>query len=504
MHFVSSFLFCIFACASAAPPHILFLIVDNLGWNDLGFRGAEYTTPNIDALAASGIKLESYYVQSYCSPTRSALLSSRYPYHTGLAHVVICNGLAEGLPLNNTLLPQLLKTAGYQTHAVGKWDVGSYSQSMTPTYRGFDSFYGYYGCNEDHFQHTFVGPNGAPAVCSGLDLWNDTTPDFSQSGVYSTSLFTSKITTIIDNYQPGDAPMFLYLAFQATHSPLQSPQSYIDDTDCATIPEAGRKIFCGMAKVVDEGIKNITDLLIARGLYDDTLIIFTTDNGGETQSGGNNWPLRGNKLTVWEGGVRGNAFIAGYGVPDSAKNTSTSALMHVTDWLPTIAHLANVSVSHMDIDGVDQYSALFEGGESARSEILLNLDPVATYPPNSYFMGQAAIRQNDWKLIVGMPNCSLTPWYTTPFSTYCPSGWVMVNGTMIADPPNPSFVWLFNITADPLEENNLAIVYPDIVASLRARIETYNATHVPQANPPFDMDSCPQNFNPPAWNPWLA
>ena len=140
------------------------------------------------------------------------------------------------------------------------------------------------------------------------------------------------------------------------------------------------------------------------------------DNGGQNCYGGNNWPLRGNKDTVWEGGIRGNSFVTGWGVPEQLRNTTSTGLMHVTDWLPTLAHIANASIAdvsvaaglwscvphivQMVINGTNQYDMLFANGTSARTEILLQLDPPATFF-GVPFIGQAAIRQNQWKLIVG-------------------------------------------------------------------------------------------------------
>lgn len=155
LSFVTVFLVCNhqYVLAREQPattkPHILMIIVDDLGWADVSFRGSEYTTPTIDELAAQGIILDQYYVQATCSPTRTALLTSRYPYNLGLAHLVVHNGLPMGIGLNFTLLPQVLKQGGYSTHLVGKWDAGYTVWEQTPTFRGFDTFLGYYGAVED-------------------------------------------------------------------------------------------------------------------------------------------------------------------------------------------------------------------------------------------------------------------------------------------------------------------------------------------------------------------
>lgn len=405
------------------------------------------------------------------------------------------------MPLDIPILPQILKLGGYQTHAVGKCDAGMSSWLATPTYRGFDSFFGYYGCHEDHFTHS-VYPNNIPfpGKCHGLDLRNNTNATFDYNGTYSTHIYTAEIMRIIDNYQPDDAPLFLYTAYQAVHAPLQVPDQYVTYTDCMNVPESNRRILCGMAKTVDEGILNITTLLKAKGMYDDTVIVFMSDNGGDNHKGGNNWPYRGNKNTVWEGALRSASFVAGFGVPASLQGTRSAALMHVTDWLPTLAHIADVPVDHLSIDGVDQYDTIYLNASSARQDVLLQLDPPAFYDGN-HFIGQIAYRSGAWKLILGRPNCTNIPLYV-PFSDPCASGWVHVNGTEIAPPPNSSRVWLFNIDQDPLEHNNLAEEYPDIVATLRSSIEVFNSTHVVQAKNHFSFKACPNRFTPPAWTPW--
>lgn len=483
------------------PPHVLVIVVDDLGWNDVSFRGAEYSTPVIDDLAASGILLDQYYVQPICSPTRAALLSSRYPYRDGLAHLVICNGRDEGLPTNIPLLPGVMKRAGYSTHAVGKWDVGYTHWSQTPTYHGFDTFLGFYGCHESYYRHA-VSPDYERHGCVGVDLHNNTEP-LLDTHTYSTHLYTAETMRIISAYNEGDAPMFFYLAYQAVHTPLQVPRHYITHTDCAFIPETNRAIYCGMLKAVDEGIGNVTSLLKERGLYDNTLIVFTTDNGGQNGAGGNNWPLRGNKATVFEGGVRANGFVSWpEGIPHHKRNTVNDGLMHVTDWLPTLAHIANVPVDHLEIDGVDQYNTLFLDGGSSREEILLNLDPPGVFWGAFPFMGQAAIRYQEWKLIVGLPNCSLSDNARIPHD-YCPDGWITVNRTLLPAPDNSSMLWLFNLDIDPLETHNVADVHPSLVAFLRERIESYNSTHIPQAAPLFDRKSCPRGEpGKRVWLPW--
>ena len=319
------------------PPHVILYVIDDLGWNDVSYQGAEFSTPNIDQLANAGIKLGQYYVNRICSPTRSSIVAGRYAYNMGLDGPVIGNGHDYGLPLNHTTIGDAFKAGGYRTHAIGKWDLGMYNWESTPTYRGFDTFLGFYNAAEEYFTHTcsiayhFPGTN--TSRLRALDFRRDTTPEKRMNGTYSTNAFSREAVNHIKEHHKQNLtePFFLYLAYQAVHGPLEAPQHYIDM--CSHIAEPNRRIFCGMAKAMDEGIGNITEALKMTGMWEDTVIAFTTDNGGQIASGGNNWPLRGNKATVWEGGVRGVAFVTGAGI---TQQYTYNGLMHASDWLLTL------------------------------------------------------------------------------------------------------------------------------------------------------------------------
>ena len=474
-------------------PNILMIVIDDLGWNDTSYHGSEIKTPTIDKFASEGIRLQQYYVQRLCSPTRSAIMAGRYPYHMKLARENILNGFPLGLPLNQTTIADELKKGGYSTHCVGKWDLGMYKWEYTPTYRGFDTFYGYYNAYEGYFTHSVGLIPDFPALYNGIDFRNNTIPVTDKNGMYSTTLFTEAVEEIIMNHDSDKGPFFIYAAYQAVHFPLQAPQKYIDQ--CQGIPYENRRTFCGMLRAADEGIANITMRLQEKDLLDDTIIIFTTDNGGQTSKGSSNWPLRGNKGTVFEGGVRGTAFVWGSKLPKL--NYDNKQLIHVTDWLPTIVEgIAGLELDKdkWALDGYNVWNTITNNDDTPRDEVLINLDP-----PHGRFMGQAAIRIGQWKLITGLPNCSLTP---QPIYSACPDGWIHLDGTIEPPPYTPSFTWLFNIEADPNERNNVAVQYPEIVKQLKEKIEYYNSTHIEQLEPLFSLKSNPTNFGG-VWTPWL-
>lgn len=484
------------------PPNIVMFVIDDMGWNDMSFNGAEFLTPHVDALAEAGVRLESYYVQSLCSPSRAALMSSRYPFRDGLAHHVITNGYPFGMPLNHTTLADALRMAGYTTSAIGKWDLGMHEWEYVPTRRGFDTFYGFYDALNDFYTHE-VKALSATYKMKGVDFRDGEVPVGDQNGVYSTALFTQRAERIITAHDFSEKPLFLYFAHQALHSPLEAPQAYIDQ--CAEITDHDRRIYCAMAKTVDDSVAIVVSALKARSVWNNTLFIFTTDNGGQTTEGGSNWPLRGNKRTVWEGGVRGLAFVHGPMLRRSASRSS--ALMHMVDWLPTLVEgVANTPLSalpgKMQIDGVNIWPALRDGTSSPRNEVVLNLDPPIEHGGNVSFLGQAAIRYNEWKLIVGLPNCSLTPLPPSAAGGGCPDGWIRPGKAPIVPPESDSLLWLFDVEHDPFEKNNLATAMPHVVEELHLRLNKYRDGLHGQVSVDFDPRSDPA-LHGGFWTPWL-
>nr|KAG5688438.1 hypothetical protein BaRGS_001855 [Batillaria attramentaria] len=258
-------------------------------------------TPNLDKYARAGVILNSSYVQYFCSPSRNAFMTGYFPYHTGLQHQVILDGTPRYLPLSFTTLPQHLKKAGYATHIVGKWHLGMCDWKLTPTYRGFDSFFGYYSGMEDYYTHMEHFKTD-----EGYDLRNDTEVFRDPKETHFNYLFTKHAIDVIEQHDPS-TPLYLYLPFHLVHAPLQVPMRF--ENMYKNIQNGSRRTFCGMVSMMDESFGNITKALERAGLLDNALLVFTTDNGGPVNGGANNWPLRGGKTTFWEGGTRGSAFV---------------------------------------------------------------------------------------------------------------------------------------------------------------------------------------------------
>lgn len=261
-------------CAAAPTPqaspaqHILMIVIDDLGFSDLGYKAALYnssgpsfSTPTLDALAATGVKLESYYVHALCSPSRTAFLSGRYALTTGMNAEVIVDGVPDQLPTNIRTLADLLQEAGWATGAFGKMDLGMTSWGCTPNCRGFDRFEGYYGADEDYFTHSTDG---------GVDLRKDFEP-LSAPGVYSTFLLRDAVVDWVANTSARAAPhTFNYVAFQAIHAPQQAPQSLLDGhcTDAFPEDQPIRRIACAQMAGVDAAVAAILDAYKAAGILD--------------------------------------------------------------------------------------------------------------------------------------------------------------------------------------------------------------------------------------------
>jgi len=509
---------------SGSPPNILLYVIDDLGWGDLSLKGlqekrtaggnSEFTTPNIDSLASKAIVLDNYYVNYLCSPTRTSLLSGRYAYNLGLAGGVITNGHAESLRLNESTIAEALKKLGYQTTAVGKWDAGYTTPSNTPVGRGFDNFFGYYNADEDYYTHS-CGGAGAKPSCHGIDLHNDTRDNegnivlrvFENNLTYSTFLYTHYIERTIMNHDSTKGPFFIYGAYQAVHGPLEAPEKYL--SQCTNIGEHDRHIFCGMIKALDDGIGNITERLIRRGFENNTIIVFTTDNGGQNAKGGNNWPLRGNKATAYEGGVRGTGFV--WGRPITNDGWLWRGLSHNTDWLPTLVSAAG-GKPPSGKDGVDIWDALRTNSSSPRNEVLLQL--AGPNPGKAKHNLEAAIRIGKWKLVKNQresscPNASNISGQIEKCGGSA-TGWVKIVGDgdfRSYKKPTPAQsceikTCLFDLDSDPTETTDLSAKFPDVVSRLDTALQVYNVTQIPNQKVPFDQAACPQNFNPPAWMPW--
>ena len=420
-------------------PNIVYLLVDDLGWSDCGFMGCkDIHTPQIDSLASQGATLTSFYVAPVCSPTRACLMSGRYATHTGV-YTVVRPGAPWGLPLNERTLPQALREAGYATAICGKWHLGEYQPEYTPTHRGFDQQYGHMFGAIDYFTH----------IRDGKHDWyrNDRPAD--EEG-YSTHLLAKEACRVIAS-KPDDKPLFLYVPFNGIHAPHQVPEEY--KKPYRELPEPRRSI-AGMLAAVDEAIGQINDALNAEGLAHNTLIIFSSDNGGPNPGRATiNAPLRAGKGTIYEGGVRVCAFATW--PTHIAASSKIDEPLHGVDWYPTLLKLGGASAEQpLAPDGMDILPVLTDGATSPHDAILL----VGSQP------GKAAIRMGDWKLLL---NANQQDAEEAPADTTRPS----------------EKIELYNLANDISEAKNLAESEPQKVRELRARLNVFLQDAVKQGNP---------------------
>ncbi|XP_044748202.1 arylsulfatase B [Coccinella septempunctata] len=509
-------------------PNIILIVADDLGWNDVGFHGSsQIPTPNIDTLAYSGIILNNYYVNPICTPSRSALLTGKYPIHNGMQHGVITGTEPRGLPLSEKLLPEYLRELGYRNHIVGKWHLGSYKKVYTPTFRGFDSHLGFWIGHQDYFDHTIEGWR---RQTWGLDMRRNMEVAKDLHGKYSTDIFTNEAVKIIDNHDVT-TPLFLYLAHAAVHSgnsynPLPAPDEYV--SKFSYIKDYPRQRFAGMMSKLDESVGDVISALQEKKILNNSIIIFTTDNGGAAagfnENAASNFPLRGVKSTLWEGGIRGSALVWSPLLRANVSHRVSQDLMHITDWLPTILDAVSGGSREKSktttLDGTSMWKTFSEGFPSPREEILHNIDDIS---------GLYSLMKDSWKYLKGDSyGGEWNDWYGPSGRDYkynftaleqsktykilksinsipdkVKIKEIRKNATISCSPNSTPHTeckpaekaCLFNINLDPCEKYNVADRFPDVVKKLEEILQRYNATAVPPGNLPFDQRGDPKYWD---------
>jgi arylsulfatase A-like enzyme len=452
---LGSLCFPLVARGDAKRPNIIFIMADDLGNADLGYRGGGVKTPNIDKLANEGVRLESFYGQQVCTPSRAALMTGRYPMRYGLQTLVIFPSHTYGLPTDERTLPQALKDAGYSTFIVGKWHLGHADQKYWPQNRGFEYFYGNVTGEVDYFTRER----------GGVIDWQRNGKFLKEGGYYTTLIGDEAVKLI--SQQDGNKPFFLYFASLAPHAPFQAPANYLDQYK--SVPDKQKRAYLAMITALDDQIGRIVDEVNKKGLRDNTIILLASDNGGATsglfaqgaksneerehEEGGieqgakapaSNAPFRGGKDSLYEGGVRVPAFV---NWPGKLKPRVVNDPVHMVDVMPTLLALAGGkdSPGH-PLDGKDIWQTLAEGQPSPNEDVLINVEA---------FRG--AIRKGDWKLY----KLALLPGKTE----------------------------LYNLARDPGETENVAGQNPGIVQDLEARLVAYAKQQKPsewiKAQPAF-------------------
>lgn len=505
-------------------PHIIHIVADDLGysyvdWHRTNQSIPQILTPHVDALRRRGITLERHYAFQYCSPSRSALLSGRNPISVNVQNVVpeVSNkhdpiGGWQGIPTEMTGLAAVLKKAGYTTRAVGKWDVGMATASHHhPRARGFDSWTGYWHHANDYWSHE-EGPkcNGKSIrdlwhfneTFDGPATWHANSESCSQDNqtatpcVFEEHLFANTVVDIINNHDKnhdgGGNPLFLYWAMHLVHMPLQVPDTYLAKFSADTYPNEKNRFMTAMVAYMDFEIGRLVSALENRGMFNNSIITFHSDNGGEILGaglcGGNNWPLRAGKFSNFEGGVRVNAFISGGVVPQSRRGITLNQLSTVWDWYATYAGISRVNpydakaamAGLPPIESINQWPYLIgENSTEPRAEIILG-DTTALNPnADGRTRVGGIIRHDGWKLLIGPPD----KLYTVGQYVKTAANWPNATSTLapLLHPKRcgreAQHGCLFNVFEDPLEDVNRAEENPELFQEMLARIDEVQASN---------------------------
>lgn len=326
---------------AGVKPTIVYVLLDDLGWNDVGYHGSTIRTPTIDSLATSGVRLEQFYVTPMCTPTRAAFISGQAPYRLGLADDVIPHWSRVGLNLETQTIAERLKGAGYVTAIIGKWNLGHAAPAYRPTHRGFDIQFGPYSPASDYFAHTAAGS-------TIRDLWQQDRAV--RVPGYLTDTLAREAVQLIERHDFA-SPLFLYLPLTAPHAPYQVDERYLEFVHDE--PDRERWVYAAMVYAADRAIAGVIAALQGRGVWNDTLFVVSSDNGGAQPA--NNSPLRGAKRTLYQGGLLSPAILSYPARLRTYAGRQEKAPLLVTDLTATFLRAASATAAGpaADTDTVD-------------------------------------------------------------------------------------------------------------------------------------------------------
>ncbi len=408
-------------------PNVVLIFTDDQGSIDVNCYGAkDLYTDNLDRLAVQGTRFTQFYVGApVCSPSRAALMTGRYPRHTGLLGNAPSHQGGAGMPTEQVTIAEMMKAAGYATGHVGKWHLG-YTPETMPNGQGYDYSFGHMGGCIDNYSHFFywVPPNKHDLWRNGQEVWYD--------GEFFGDLMVDESKKFIDGHK--DEPFFLYWAINMPHYPLQGTEKW--RKKYAHL-EAPRRMYAEFVSTMDEMVGKVVNHLDELGLREDTIIIYLSDHGHSVEArtfggGGNSGDYRGHKFTLWEGGIRIPCIVSWPGrIPQGAVRKQMAASI---DWMPTIAEYCGVRLPDRKIDGKNITSII--ASDTAPS-------------PHEVFHWETgkhwAIRQGDWKLV-----------HNGPATDY--------KGRKIPQVEH----FLSNLAEDVTETKNLALDHPKTVEDLTA------------------------------------
>ena len=422
-------------------PNFVAIYLDDLGYGDLSCYGSDAVeTPHLDRLAASGVRFTNWYSNSpVCSPSRAGLLTGRHPLRANVPRILGGKRGTPGLAESERTLASLLKPQGYATAIYGKWHLGV-AEENRPNAHGFDEFFGFLAGCVDYYSHIFYWEQGR-GVNPVHDLWHNEREVW-YNGRYMTELITEKATEFIHREQ--DRPFFLYVPYNAPHYPMHAPKAYLD-----RFPDLppDRRIMAAMISAVDDGVGAIVQSLKARGLYDDTVIFFSSDNGPSRETrnwldgnedlyyGGSAGIFRGHKGSLYEGGIREPAILSCPARIPAGKVCDSVGSM--VDVVPTFLDMAGVEPpTDRVMDGHNVLDMVCDGGPSPSDRLFWEYGP-----------DQLAVREGDWKLVLNGRE----------------------DGEDSVEP-----VHLADLSKDPGERVNLKDQHPEMTATLTEAVQAWH------------------------------
>ncbi len=427
--------------AEAPRPNIVVVMCDDLGYADVGFNGStDIKTPALDQLANEGMKFTSAYViHPFCGPSRAGLMVGRYPHKIGAQFNLPPNSetIGKGIDLNEKYISSVLQDAGYYTGAIGKWHLGSV-EAFHPNNRGFDEYYGFLGGGHKYFPEEYrviyeKQKKAGKKVIFEYLLPLERNGKEVQETEYITDALSREAVQFVKEGAKKDDPFFLYLAYNAPHVPLEAKEE--DMALFADIKDQDRRTYAGMVYAVDRGVKQLVDALKQTGEYDNTLIVFLSDNGGKVSKGANNYPLKEGKGSTHEGGYRVPMF---FHWPDQLqKGQVFEHPILAIDFYPTFAKLAGASIpENKKLDGLDIWDDIKAGENPHDDDMIYCLRHRVGYT-------DVGVRLNEWKAL----KVNQEPWK------------------------------LFNIVEDMSEDLDLSDTHPEILKALVIEAEQWSQTH---------------------------
>eukprot|EP00448_Togula_jolla_P039179 CAMPEP_0170621492 /NCGR_PEP_ID=MMETSP0224-20130122/28627_1 /TAXON_ID=285029 /ORGANISM="Togula jolla, Strain CCCM 725" /LENGTH=601 /DNA_ID=CAMNT_0010947749 /DNA_START=45 /DNA_END=1850 /DNA_ORIENTATION=- len=520
-------------------PHIIFILVDDLGWADVGFHlkepNPEVVTPTIDRLAKGGIRLQRHYVHHSCQQTRVSVQSGRLPVHVKW-HNDPWHAALGGMPTKMTGMGEKLRDAGYSTHFVGKWDIGMATHAHLPRSRGYSTSLGYFEKSNSQWGSKCIQCDVCGEDANITDLWDTDGPvtDVDETE-YQEFKFEKRINDIIWQHDKSN-PLFLFYAPHVAHCPLQVPKEYLDkfafmstvnDSQTESCSTAGhnvkgintkpgepqpeqwncRRQYRASVNLLDDILASIVQTLKKRSMWRKTLFVFTSDNGGPPNSGGTNFPLRGGKEMMWEGGIRAAAFVSGGFVPEEQRGKTLGGIMHITDWYSTLSHLAgaNPHDTRAEMAGLppidslnhwDWLSGKVMDAECPRQELPVT-DSVLINGPWKFMRGVFA--HGGWQGINSTNNT--TPDRGTLSGVLLGRTDGTAHGSQLIDCGSEGC--LFNVHDDWTEHTEVREQHPEVAKNMARRLDQLAIGFYDNSEAP-ELDSCPEGLSTSQCACWMA